>query len=147
MNTTHFSSAVAEMPLDSLARQFFLLRPLSGTQDAQVAARPDRRAIVSGGISIPSFLTNRIGQVWTNILQELRESVGTDVEYHRLVHGMMAFVETSAVGAADQPRHGTGLLAGLPLTVGWRRRLYVCPTGGQLKWIPSPARAKEPLAG
>ena len=33
-------------------------------------------------------------------------------------------------------RFGDGLLVGLPLRAGWRKKLYVCPHSGRLQRIP-----------
>lgn len=147
MNTTHFSSAVAEIPVDRFVRQLPPFGKGSGnSSEPTIANISNRPAIFASGITIPQFLINRIGHPWTQITAELHEMAATEEEYHQIVHGLSAFVETSVIGAWNQPRHGSGLLAGQPLMIGWRRRLYVCPVGGQLRWIPSPVRVKEPVA-
>gem|GEM_PF-2993994 len=128
-------SAVAERPAEKRAgiRSTRRRRIPSG----QLTDVNDCRSIVGRGVTTPRFLTSRIGRKWAAILAELRSASWSNAEFHGMVHALSEFVETNAIGAWNQPRHGSGLLAGQPLTVGWRRRLYVCPDSDQLKWIPS----------
>jgi len=84
---------------------------------------------------------------WTEIIADLRLVACSNAEFHRMLHALSEFVETSVIGTWDQPRHGSGLLTGQPLTEGWRRRLYVCPDSDQLKWIPSSAKLEGSACG
>ena len=146
MNLSFSPSAVAENPAEEFARQSFAqARPnLQNHGKHMVAGVADRRTVVGSGVTIPRFLTSRIGLKWSEILAELRSAAGSESEYHCMLHGLTEFVETNVIGTWIQPRHGSGLLAGQPLTIGWRRRLYVCPATNQLQRIPSADEANVP---
>jgi hypothetical protein len=125
----------------TLANQTLSQRPVAGfrtirKRDEIEPAQKFRQAtVVPNPLAIPSFLLNRIGWTWSQIRADLRLIVDSDPEYGRILHGLLAFVETDVVGSAEHPRHGSGILVGLPLVSGWRRRLFVCPGSDQLRWI------------
>lgn len=100
-----------------------------------VTQKTSQTTILANPLAVPAFLLNRIGSTWTQIQDDLRLTVSSDAEYRRILHGLLAFIETDVAGTAEQPRHGSGILMGLPLTSGWRRRLFVCPGSDQLLWI------------
>jgi hypothetical protein len=115
-------------------------RPVAAIQTSrnrhQISAQTARQSrVVPNPLVVPSFLLNRVGLTWSRIQADLRQSVSSDAEYRQILHGLLAFVETHVVGTAAHPRHGSGILMGLPLISGWRRRLFVCPESDQLMWI------------
>ena len=99
------------------------------------ALKSRQTGVVSNPLAVPSFLLNRIGWKWSQIQAELRLNVNSDADYGHILHGLLAFVETDVAGSTALPRHGSGILMGLPLVSGWRRRLFVCPENDQLLWI------------
>ena len=123
---------------NTIADQTLAQRPVAGFRTSrkryEIAApqKASQAAVVPNPLKVPSFLLNRIGWTWTRIRTDLRLIVGSDAEYRQILHGLLAFVETDVAGTAEQPRHGSGTLMGLPLTSGWRRRLFVCPESDQL---------------
>lgn len=121
-------SGVAQRP----GREFRTPRKpykIAATQQAR------QTTVVPNPLAVPSFLLHRMGWTWTRIRADLRLIVSSDAEDRQIRHGLPAFVGTDVVGTAEQPRHGSGILMGLPLTSGWRRRLFVCPDSEQLLWI------------
>ena len=129
--------------VNTIADQAQAPRPSSGFRTSRkrremvAAQKAQHTTIVPNPLAVPSFLLNRIGWTWTRVRADLRLLVGSDAEYRQLLHGLLAFVETDVVGTATKPQHGSGILMGLPLTSGWRRRLFVCPESDQLMWIGS----------
>ena len=111
---------------------------MSGKRTEIVATLQSKQTkVVPDPLAIPAFLLNRIGCTWTRVQADLRLMVHSETEYHQILQGLLAFVETNVSGTAEQPRHGSGILIGLPLTSGWRRRLFVCPESDLLFWISS----------
>ena len=146
MNPSFSASAVAEYSSERPAQRLNLPSRQfpQNSGHALVDSGSVGRKIVGGGFRIPHFLTNRTGLNWAKILTELRFASGSDAEYHRILNGLMDFVETDVVGTSTQPRHGSGLMVGQPLTAGWRRRLYVCPVSNRLEWIRSSVGPRVP---
>jgi hypothetical protein len=138
-------SITEEAASRDFGRQFRALRNCGRAADAKGSDlyADSRSPLDSDRFRMPQFLTSRIGLVWYQILAELRSITRNEAEYRRTYHVFAEFVETYVSGTSDEPKHGTGLLIGQPLTSGWRRRLYVCPASARLLRITSPGALKS----
>ena len=143
--STHADSITEEAASRGFARQFRALKNRGRATDAKGndLDADSRSPIDSDRFRMPQFLTSRIGLVWYQILAELRSITRTEAEYCRMFYVFTEFVETNVTGSSEEPKHGTGLLIGQPLTAGWRRRLYVCPASARLLRITSPSALKS----
>lgn len=103
--------------------------------DKSILFRPSRAVMFSNSLSIPGFLSSRIGLTWCQIKSDLRANSNTQADFQRTLNHLAVFVEVDVVGSAEQPRHGSGILIGQPLTAGFRRRLFICPESKRLLWI------------
>lgn len=108
------------------------LQTESHRSSARFAVEAGGATILCDALAIPQFLLNRIGCPWTQVQTDLRSATRSDPEYFQMLHELTAFVETNVAGSANQPRHGSGILIGLPLTASLRRRLFVCPESNHL---------------
>ena len=133
LSPSNYANTIAHQaqspPLGSGSRMRRVRQAIAAIQTAQ------HSNIVPNPLAVPAFLRNRIGWTWASVQADLRLFVSSEGEYCQLMQGLLAFVETDVVGTAIHPRHGSGILTGLPLTSGWRRRLFVCPESDQLLWI------------